>query len=131
MTPTRPFPSPPARRRRPPGPIPVPNYFYGATTEKPTLDSAYVRGLTKSNKAYAAGTVTITCPPGRSVWPIACLASKAGGTKVINETAMNADVTSTFVQSTRYRSRAPTATPPRSTRSGCSSPLSRMRTPRP
>ena len=31
---------------------------------------------------------------------IACLASKTGVTKVINETAMNADVTSTFTQST-------------------------------
>ena len=31
---------------------------------------------------------------------IACLADKTGVTKVINETAMNADVTSTFVQST-------------------------------
>ena len=30
---------------------------------------------------------------------IACIAGKPGVTKVINETAMNADVTSTFVQS--------------------------------
>lgn len=79
---------------------PYRNYFYGATTEKPTLDSAYVRGLTKSNKAYAAGTVTINVPAGAQRVAIACLASKAGVTKVINETAMNADVTSTFVQST-------------------------------
>ena len=79
---------------------PFRNYFYGATTEKPTLDSAYVRGLTKSNKAYAAGTVTINVPAGAQRVAIACLASKAGVTKVINETAMNADVTSTFVQST-------------------------------
>ena len=79
---------------------PYRNYFYGATTEKHTLDSAYVRGLTKSNKAYAAGTVTINVPAGAQRVAIACLASKAGVTKVINETAMNADVTSTFVQST-------------------------------
>ncbi|MGN9096400.1 hypothetical protein [Flintibacter porci] len=79
---------------------PYRNYFYGATTEKPTLDSTYVRGLTKSNKAYAAGTVTINVPAGAQRVAIACLASKAGVTKVINETAMNADVTSTFVQST-------------------------------
>ena len=79
---------------------PYRNYFYGATTEKPTLDSAYVRGLTKSNKAYAAGTVAINVPAGAQRVAIACLASKAGVTKVINETAMNADVTSTFVQST-------------------------------
>lgn len=79
---------------------PYRNYFYGATTEKPTLDSAYVRGLTKSNKAYAAGTITINVPAGAQRVAIACLTSKAGVTKVINETAMNADVTSTFVQST-------------------------------
>lgn len=76
------------------------NYFYGATEDKPALDSAYIRGLTKSNKAYASGTITINVPAGAQRVAIACLASKTGVTKVINETAMNADVTSTFVQST-------------------------------
>ena len=75
------------------------NYFYGATTEKPTVDSAYIRGLTKSNKAYAAGTLTINVPVGAQRVVIACIAGKPGVTKVINETAMNADVTSTFTQS--------------------------------
>ena len=79
---------------------PYRNYFYGATADKPTLDSDYIRGLTKSNKAYAAGTVTINVAAGTQRVCIACLASKTGVTKVINETAMNADVTSTFVQST-------------------------------
>lgn len=79
---------------------PYRNYFYGATADKPTLDSTYIRGLTKSNKAYAAGTVTINVAAGTQRVCIACLASKTGVTKVINETAMNADVTSTFVQST-------------------------------
>ena len=79
---------------------PYRNYFYGATTDKPTLDSAYIRGLTKSGKAYAAGTITINVPAGTQRVAIACLATKTGVTKVINETAMNADVTSTFVQST-------------------------------
>lgn len=79
---------------------PYRNYFYGATEEKPGLDSAYIRGLTKSNKAYAAGTITINVPAGAQRVAIACLADKTGVTKVINETAMNADVTSTFVQST-------------------------------
>lgn len=76
------------------------NYFYGATEEKPALDSAFIRGLTKSNKAYAAGTLTLTVPAGTQRVVIACIAEKAGVTKVINETAMNADVTSTFVKST-------------------------------
>lgn len=78
---------------------PFRNYFYGATAEKPAVDSAYIRGLTKSGKAYAAGTVTINVPAGAQRVVIACLATKTGVTKVINETAMNADVTSTFVKS--------------------------------
>lgn len=76
------------------------NYFYGATEEKPALDSAYIRGLTKSNKAYASGTVTINVPAGAQRVVIACLATRTGVTKIINETAMNADVTSTFDKST-------------------------------
>lgn len=79
---------------------PFRNYFYGATAEKPTLDSAYIRGLTKSNKAYAAGTITINVASGTQRVCIACDATKTGVTKVINQTAMNADVTSTFVQTT-------------------------------
>ena len=79
---------------------PYRNYFYGATPAKPALDTAYIRGLTKSNKAYAAGTITISVPAGAQRVCIACLATKKGVTKVINESAMNADVTSTFVKST-------------------------------
>ena len=52
------------------------NFFYGATEEKPTLDSAYIRGLTKSNKAYAAGTITINVPAGAQRVAIACLADE-------------------------------------------------------
>lgn len=79
---------------------PYRNYFYGATPAKPALDSAYVRGLSKSNKAYAAGTITISVPAGAQRVCIACLATKKGVTKIINESAMNADVTSTFAKST-------------------------------
>lgn len=79
---------------------PFRNYFYGATAEKPTLDSTYIRGLTKSGKAYAAGTITINVAAGTQRVCIACDATKTGVTKVINQTAMNADVTSTFVQTT-------------------------------
>lgn len=79
---------------------PYRNYFYGATTGKPAVDSAYIRGLTKSNKAYAAGTITINVPAGAQRVCIACDATKTGVTKVINQTAMNADVTDTFAQST-------------------------------
>lgn len=79
---------------------PLRNYFYGATAEKPTLNSDYIRSLTKSGKAYAAGTLTINVPIGAQRVAIACIATAKGVTKVINETAMNADVTSTFVKST-------------------------------
>lgn len=78
---------------------PFRNVFYGASTTKPTLDSAAIRALTPTGKAYAAGTLTINVPAGAQRVAIACIAGKTGVTKVINETAMNADVTSTFVQS--------------------------------
>lgn len=78
---------------------PFRNVFYGASTAKPTLDSAAIRTLTPTGKAYAAGTLTINVPAGAQRVAIACIAGKPGVTKVINETAMNADVTSTFVQS--------------------------------
>ena len=79
---------------------PFRNYFYGASSSKPTIDSDYIRGLTKSGKPYAAGSLTINVPAGTVRVAIACLADKLGVTKVVNETAMNADVTSTFTQST-------------------------------
>ncbi len=59
-----------------------------------------MRGLTKSNKAYVAGTITVNVAAGTQRVAIACITGKTGVTKVINETAMNADVTSTFVKQT-------------------------------
>ena len=79
---------------------PFRNFFYGATAEKPTLDSAYIRGLTKSNKAYTAGVITVNVPAGANRVVIACIAGKTGVKKVINETALNADVTDTFSKKT-------------------------------
>lgn len=79
---------------------PFRNVFYGASTDKPTLDSAAIRALTPTGKAYAAGTLTIVVPAGAQRVVIACIADKTGVTKVINETAMNADVTATFAKST-------------------------------
>ena len=79
---------------------PYRNYFYGATTDKPTLDSAYIRSLTKSNGAYTAGTITLNVPAGANRVCIACIGAATGVTQVINETALNADVTSTFTQTT-------------------------------
>lgn len=78
---------------------PYRNYFYGSTAAKPDIDSAYIRGLTKSGKAYAAGTITVNVKAGDVRVAIACIDGKKGVTKVINESAMNADVTDTFVKS--------------------------------
>lgn len=79
---------------------PFRNTFYGASTSKPALNSAAIRALGKTGKAYAAGTLTINVPVGAQRVAIACIATAKGVTKVINETAMNADVTGTFVKST-------------------------------
>lgn len=79
---------------------PFRNVFYGTSTGKPALDSAAIRALGKTGKAYAAGTLTLNVPAGTQRVVIACIATAKGVTKVINETAMNADVTSTFVKST-------------------------------
>lgn len=109
---------------------PFRNVFYGASTTKPTLDSAAIRALTPTGKAYAAGTLTINVPAGAQRVAIACIAGKPGVTKVINETAMNADVTSTFVQSS-VNVEGAEATPPLRTTCGCLSRLCLTRTPRP
>lgn len=79
---------------------PFRNVFYGASASKAALDSAAIRALGKTGKAYAAGTLTINVPVGAQRVAIACIATAKGVTKVINETAMNADVTSTFTKST-------------------------------
>ena len=79
---------------------PYRNYFYGSTATKPEVNSEYVRGLTKSGKAYAAGTITVNVKAGDVRVAIACTSDKKGVTKVINESAMNADVTDTFTKST-------------------------------
>ena len=79
---------------------PFRNVFYGTSADKPALDSAAIRALGKTGKAYAAGTLTINVPVGAQRVAIACIATAKGVTKVINETAMNADVTSTFTKST-------------------------------
>lgn len=78
---------------------PFRNVFYGASTDKPELNSAAIRALTPTGKAYEAGTLTINVPAGAQRVVIACIEGKAGVKQVINQTAMNADVTSTFVKS--------------------------------
>lgn len=75
---------------------PYRNYFYGASADKPALNSDYVRKLTKSNKAYAKGNITVVANPGDQRVCIACVASATGVTSVINTSIGNVDVTGTF-----------------------------------
>lgn len=77
---------------------PYRNFFYGATSTKDELNSAYVRALNPSNKVYTKGDYTITVNPGAQRVCIACVSSATGVTKVINTSALNADVTSTFTK---------------------------------
>ena len=75
-------------------------YFVGSTENTDTIDSAVIRGLaSKKNGAYSSGTVKFTVPVGAQRVIIACPATNSGVTKVINESALNADVTSTFTKS--------------------------------
>lgn len=75
-------------------------YFYGGTTDISEINSAYIRKLTNSTGAYRAQTLTLTVPAGSKRVVVACLATVKGVTKVINKSAMNADITSAFVKST-------------------------------
>lgn len=75
-------------------------YFIGSTENTDTLDSAAIRALaSKKNGAYSAGTVRFKVPVGAQRVIIACPATNTGMTKVLNESALNADVTSTFTKS--------------------------------
>lgn len=75
-------------------------YFYGGTTDISEINSAYIRKLTNSTGAYRAQTLTLIVPAGSKRVVVACLATVKGVAKVINKSAMNADITSAFVKST-------------------------------
>lgn len=76
-------------------------YFMGSSTSTETPTSATIRGLaSKKNGAYSKGTFKFTVPVGAAQVIIACPATSTGMTKVLNESALNADVTSTFTKST-------------------------------
>lgn len=82
---------------------PYRNIFYGTTSEGSPVSGAgitseFVRGLTPTNNAYSARTLTVNVPAGATGVYIACIDGKTGVTKVINETALNADVTGTFTK---------------------------------
>lgn len=78
------------------------NYFYGAVSTTSNIDGDYIRGLTKSGKAYAATgnsplKITTTADTRRIV--IACIAGKTGVTKVLEPT-FGSDVLSVFDKKT-------------------------------
>ena len=76
-------------------------YFAGYTSDVAELTSAAIRNLqTKSNAAYRAGSFKITVKTGAKRVVIAAPATNTGVTKILNESALNADVTSTFAKST-------------------------------
>ena len=75
-------------------------YFVGSTTGTDAVTSATVRSFTKKNGAYSSGTVKFTVPAGAARVMFLCPMTNTGVTKVLNESALNADVTSTFVKST-------------------------------
>lgn len=76
-------------------------YFMGSSTSTGAPTSATIRGLaSKKNGAYSKGTFKFTVPVGAAQVIIACPATNTGMTKVLNESALNADVTSTFTKST-------------------------------
>ena len=79
---------------------PFRNVFYGASTTKPTLDSAAIRALTPTGKAYAAGSLTINVPAGAPRVVVACDPTQTRVTTGPNPTPLNADVTATFAKST-------------------------------
>lgn len=76
-------------------------YFCGYTVDTATLTSDGIRNL-QQNKggAYSAVTVKVTVKAGAKRVVIAAPLANKGMTKVLNESALNADVTSTFVKST-------------------------------
>lgn len=74
-------------------------FFIGSTSDKPELTSDVIRALQLKN-AYSAGVKNYTVPAGTQRVIIACPATRTGMTKVINASALNADVTKTFVKRT-------------------------------
>ena len=74
---------------------PFRNIFYGAKPTKPTIDSDFIRTLTAGG-AYSRKTFDLTVAAGSQRVCIAVPATNAGVTRVINKSALNADVTETF-----------------------------------
>ena len=78
---------------------PFRNIFYGAKPTKPEINSEFIRTLTAGG-AYSRKTFDLTVAPGSQRVCIAVPATNAGVTRVINKSALNADVTETFKMTT-------------------------------
>lgn len=76
-------------------------YFAGYTTDTNALTSDVIRSLgVQKNSAYSSGNFTFTVAEGAKRVVIACPATNTGVTKIINTSALNADVTSAFAKTT-------------------------------
>lgn len=76
-------------------------YFAGYTTDTNALTSDAIRSLgNKKEGAYNSGNFTFTVKEGAKRVVIACPATNTGVTKIINTSALNADITSAFTKST-------------------------------
>ena len=78
---------------------PFRNIFYGAKPTKPEINSEFIRTLTAGG-AYGRKTFDLVVTPGSTRVCIAVPATNTGVTKVINKSALNADVTDTFKMTT-------------------------------
>ena len=81
---------------------PFRNVFYGATVAKPTVDSAYIRGLTAKGSAYGVGQIlTFTAPLGAMrvtvAYPETASSNKP---KFETLTGLTMDVSDSFTSST-------------------------------
>ncbi len=77
------------------------NTFYGTLTEKDTLTSDIIRGLTKSNAAYTNGkTFKITIPVGCLRVVFAYPATLRDVTSVLDKNDSNANIVTGFTKST-------------------------------
>lgn len=77
------------------------NSFYGTLTEKTTVTSAVVRGLTKSNKALTNGAkISVPIPVGALRVVIAYPATLRDVTSIADVNGMNAEIKSSFTKAT-------------------------------
>lgn len=77
------------------------SYFYGTSNTESVVDSAFIRGLTNSNKAITSTTFDMTIPQGAKCVYIAFLKSANKSlAKVADQNAFGTDIVGSFEEST-------------------------------